>query len=225
VVVMGFNFERFKSPEFQAKLKAQEEERARKEQERNKSLCVVGVDPDHISVEDYDQLITTLEEIISDEIKNEGISWIFTTCEPGVGQLAALTVHKMKDRFPELKNFIVRPFSENYLRWESHEQDMFSQIKELVDGEIIVDEIEEYHGTKGLGDLLLNTPLSEFAAKMQQRDRFLADHNIHVVSVAPVTGLKYHPDHHILKSGRYSGMRYTRVYSDHNFSYDRRFNV
>jgi len=217
---MGFNFSKFNTPEWKEKQRKEEEERERKEALRKQTCCIVGVGPDKLggygfSHPEVTKLSSVLYEVLEYEIK-DGITRFMTGGDLGTSQIAFLVVESLKQKYPGLKNILVLPFGQFGETWPTEQTMLLNRIGSIADEVIEVEDLAKYE----VGTVAPNAPSLE---KLKQREEFYADHCASVIGAYPIQDRGYDSASGILYKGRGMGMRHVWIHTDHNFSYDARW--
>ncbi|ATF13580.1 DUF1273 domain-containing protein [Brevibacillus brevis X23] len=162
--------------------KAQQAERERIAEElRKRTACFTGHRPDRyghydIKHEKNKPIIRALTGAIEMLIEEEKINRFISGGALGVDTLGFFSVHKIKEKYPNIKNILAVPFDDQDRKWSPEQKKWYRRMIELADEIIYVDTLSEY----ALKDM---TAGKYHPAKLQKRNEYMVDHSYAVVAV------------------------------------------
>lgn len=148
----------------------------------NKSCCFTGHRPDKLYGYDlrdkrYSVLAKRLKEELTNLIENEGVDTFISGGALGVDTVAFLTVHKLKEEYPHIRNILAAPFLKQDNNWFKQEDKLrYAKMKRIADISINVDKIDDYK-VKGVPEDIYHP------AKMQKRNEYMVDNSDFVIAV------------------------------------------
>ncbi|WP_064199082.1 SLOG family protein [Brevibacillus brevis] len=162
--------------------KAQQAERERIAEElRKRTACFTGHRPDRyghydIKHEKNKPIISVLTKAIEMLIEEEKISRFISGGALGVDTLAFFSVHKLKEKHPNIQNLLAVPFDNQDRKWSAEQKKWYRRMLQLADEVIYVDTLSEY--------TLKDTPTGEYhPVKLQKRNEYMIDHAYAVIAV------------------------------------------
>lgn len=120
----------------------------------------------------YNELVNTIELCINEE----GINRFISGGALGVDQIGYWLVHKLKNKYPDIKNIVAVPFKNQDIIWTVEQKQWYKKMLKLADEIIYVDEISEYQ--------VKDTKVGEYhVAKMDMRNHYMVDNSRIVIAV------------------------------------------
>lgn len=182
--MIAFDFkkviERMNSEEYKQKKAAREEMERQKEEIRKQTACFTGHRPNKYG--DYDikheknkPIIKALINAIELAITQENVNRFISGGALGVDTLAFFSVHKLKEKYPYIKNILSVPFESQDNKWSAEQKKWYRKMLELADEIVFVDTLDEYK--------LKDVTAGEYhQAKLQKRNEHMVDHSYVVIA-------------------------------------------
>lgn len=163
------------SEEYQQREKEQEERERIEKELRNQTAHFTGHRPQHKSMFGFDlkhpgykPIIDKLTEVIEMVINKKGITRFISGGALGIDTIAFWCVHKLKDKYPHIKNIVAVPFKNQPIKWSEKDIKWYYKMLEKADKVIYVDELDEYR--------INDVPIGEYhVAKMMKRNQYMID--------------------------------------------------
>lgn len=160
----------------------EENERLRKEREKqkrieeeikNNSAHFTGHRPNNKYMFGYDlkhpgykPIIEKITEIAEMVINKEGITRFLTRGALGIDTISFWCIHKLKEKYPHIKNIVVVPFKNQPIKWNENDKKWYRKMLKMADEVIYVDELEGYE--------VKDIPVGEYhVAKMDLGNKYM----------------------------------------------------
>gem|GEM_PF-349565 len=182
--MIAFDFkkalERINSEEYKQEEAKREEKERQQEELRKQTACFTGHRPDKYG--DYDikheknkPIIKALINAIEVAIKQENVNRFISGGAIGVDTLAFYSVHKLKEKYPNIKNILSIPFEQQDKVWSGEQKKWYRRMIELADEVIYVDTLDDYK--------IKDLPIGEYnPVKMQKRNEHMVDNSFVVIA-------------------------------------------
>lgn len=159
---------------------SRKEEMKKREELERITACFTGHRPDKIGGYDMknptamkikEKLSKTIEHLIVDE----GIQRFITGGALGFDTYAFECVHRLKEKYPTIKNILAIPFEKQASVWTDYQKRVYERMKEIADENVFVDTLpryKEHYTSEG----------EYHISKMQKRNEYMVDHSKIVVA-------------------------------------------
>jgi len=132
-----------------------------------------------ISSSAYDSLRNRLSAILKKKIEEDFDTFV-SGAALGFDTIAFEEVHKLKEQYPHIRNFLAIPFQYQYIKWNANDQKKHQEMKHLADAFVYVDTIRDYKMSQNVGYYS--------AIKMTLRNQYMVDHSNLVIACYDGTG-------------------------------------
>ena len=142
---------------------------------RPQAKCMFGF---NLNDERYKPLYKELTRTIELCINEEGITRFISGGALGVDQIAFWLIHKLKDKYLDIKNIVAVPFKNQDKVWTEEQKYWYKKVLEKTDEIIFVDELNDFkYKTEGV-------PIGDYSRdKMQKRNEWMCDNSRIVIAV------------------------------------------
>lgn len=125
------------------------------------------------------KLAVNLTNLLEKLILEKGANKFISGGALGVDQIAFICVHKLKEKYPHIKNILAIPFKDQPSNWKGKkDKERYEKMLKIADQVVYVDELQKY---KMKSD---DIKIGEYhVAKMQLRNEFMVDKSHIVISV------------------------------------------
>ena len=180
------DFNKINSPEYQQRKKEREEQERLDQELCEHTACFTGHRPQSLSMfgfdmkhPGYDSLKKSLNEAIELCITKENIKRFLSGGAQGVDQISYWCVHKLKSKYPHVKNVVAVPFKNQHIKWTNQDSiKWYFKMLERADEVIYVDELNDYRYC--VNEVEIGT---YHIAKMSKRNEYMVDESEIVIAV------------------------------------------
>lgn len=172
--------ERINSEDYKQEQAEKAERERQKEELRKQTACFTGHRPGKyghydIKHEKNKPIIKALTDTIELVIREENVHRFISGGALGVDTLAFYSVHKLKEKYPDIKNILSLPFEQQDKIWSAEQKKWYRKMIELADEVIYVDTLDEYK--------IKDVAVGEYhPVKMQKRNEYMVDNSYVVIA-------------------------------------------
>jgi uncharacterized phage-like protein YoqJ len=142
---------------------------------RPQAKCMFGF---NLKDERYQPLYRELTKTIELCINKEGITRFISGGALGIDQIAFWLVHKLKEKYPNIKNIVAVPFKNQDKVWTEEQKYWYKKVLEKADEIVFVDELDNF---KYKDD---SVPIGDYSRdKMQKRNEWMCNNSRIVIAV------------------------------------------
>jgi uncharacterized phage-like protein YoqJ len=175
--------EESKTEEYKQRKKEEKDKEELERQLIRQTVCFTGHRPNKLFGYDlndkrYKPLYEQLTNVVELCINEEDIIRFISGAALGVDQISFWLVHKLKIKYPDIKNIVAVPFKNQDKVWSIEQKHWYKKMLEKADEVIYIDELNDYRYKVN------NNIVGEYSIeKMQRRNEWMVDNSRIVIAV------------------------------------------